>query len=980
VVVLRRSALGVAGLLAALLGTRVARGDNLADEADLRFQLAAEAYQKGDYRAALEQFLASNRLVPNKNVVFNIARSYEKLGRFPEAYLYYDQALGEEQDVEVRDKLKSALARIQPNVAILRVDTDPPGATLYVDRKDLGPRGNSPRKLGVVPGRNRVIAELDGHRPAETWVERAELGRETQVRLVLQPILGTVKVASPRDATVKSRDVPNSAPCTVPCALRLPPGRHQLDLELAGHRPVELPVDVPADKTVTVAPRLERLTGDLTVATDEPKALVEVDGKRSGLTPVIARLGVGEHRVRVFLPGFRPVERTVRIEYGQQTRLDLELTAADEVVAASRQSESVEDAPSSVSIISRPELRALAYPTIAEALRGVNGVYLWDDRDYIGIGIRGLGRMGAYGNRVLVLEDGQPTNDDWVGSSYVGYDGLTDLGDVERIEVVRGPGSALYGTGAFSGVINIVSRRDLPPGVRAGVSTNLDGVARARVRGDARLGQESGVWASAAIARSQGRDFYFPDFASAPTANNMPPGTAAGVDGFKSGTLRGRWWWRWATLQWYAHSHNKHLPGASFDAMLGDPRTRQQDDRAFLEARAEPKVSRDLTVLSRVHWNVYNFRGVYGKSEDSGGLEVDTFRGQWVGIEQRLVYEPSDAFRLTVGGEGQYHYLVEQRARDDQSGYFLDQSGPDAKPFGVGAIYLVGDAALGPRARLSAGLRADSYTTFGSSVNPRATLILRPYRTGNTKFILGKAFRAPSVYELYYNDGGYTQLANPSLRPESIYSTEIEHSHRFSPTVTATAAVYASYVDRMLDFRGQGTLADPSQAINSTAPLAIMGAELGIRREWRQGWMVGASYARSYARFLRGGQLEDILAFRPDPAHREVGNVPQDTASLKGAAPILARTVMLGSRLTLEGRRWDRHERVDDPDPQSRTDAAVLWDLVLSGHDERWNLDWALGAYNLFDWQYYHPIGTEFTQRTMLQTGRTFLASVEIGI
>ncbi len=68
------------------------------------------------------------------------------------------------------------------------------------------------------------------------------------------------------------------------------------------------------------------------------------------------------------------------------------------------------------------------------------------------------GGSGGYGNRVLVLVDGQPMNDDWLGSSYVGYDARVGLEDVERIEVVRGPGSVLYGTNAFSGVINLVTR------------------------------------------------------------------------------------------------------------------------------------------------------------------------------------------------------------------------------------------------------------------------------------------------------------------------------------------------------------------------------------------------------------------------------------------------------------------------------------------------------------------------------------------
>ena len=74
------------------------RADDLADEADLQFELGADRYRRGDFREALEHFLASNRLVPNRNVLFNIARSYEQLTRYPDAHRYYTQALGSETD------------------------------------------------------------------------------------------------------------------------------------------------------------------------------------------------------------------------------------------------------------------------------------------------------------------------------------------------------------------------------------------------------------------------------------------------------------------------------------------------------------------------------------------------------------------------------------------------------------------------------------------------------------------------------------------------------------------------------------------------------------------------------------------------------------------------------------------------------------------------------------------------------------------
>src|SRR5215510_6056493 len=84
------------------LAPTTAHAGGAADEADLQFQLGAEAYAKGDFRSALEHFLASNRLVPNKNVVFNIARTFEKLERFADAHRYYVDALREETDPKIR--------------------------------------------------------------------------------------------------------------------------------------------------------------------------------------------------------------------------------------------------------------------------------------------------------------------------------------------------------------------------------------------------------------------------------------------------------------------------------------------------------------------------------------------------------------------------------------------------------------------------------------------------------------------------------------------------------------------------------------------------------------------------------------------------------------------------------------------------------------------------------------------------------------
>jgi outer membrane receptor for ferrienterochelin and colicin len=940
-----------------------ARADDLADEADLRFRLGAEAYQRGDYRGALEQFLTSNRLVPNRNVTYNVARCYEELRAFPEAYRYFSLALADETDAAVRARIERALASLRQNVAVLEIQSEPPGATVFVERRDLGARGNTPLALGLKPGAYVVLAELPGYHPARAVVPALGVGQSRRVVLELEPILGRVTVAdTARGARVRVGDPAAVVSCTAPCDLDLPEGRHRLYLELPGYRPSELEVSVERNHTARLRPELTALTGSLVVSTDEPGALVELDGQPRGFTPLVLGVPVGRHRLQISLGGFKSVAREVVVADGRQTRVEVALTQAEEVTAASRSTENVDDAPSSVSIISRRELTALRYPTISEALRGVPGVYAWNDRSYQALGFRGLGRLGGYGNAVLVLVDGHPMNDDWLGSSYVGYDARVGLEDVERIEVVRGPGSVLYGTNAFSGVINLVTRKPTQRGGELGLSTVESGVARGRVRANVPLGNDSSLWTSAAIARSSGRNFYFPELGQ----------SARGADGFEAGTLEGRYRRRWLSAAWFLQTHHKRLPTGEYETLLGDPRTQQTDSRGSFELRAEPRWSEVLRTLTRLHANHYRFDGGYARLPVNGGLERDTFRGSWVGLEQRVEVEPSSAFKLTVGGEGQLHFQVQQRARDE-SGSFLD----DSRPFQVGAAYALVDVRPSERLHVSAGARLDAYSTFGRSLSPRLAVVGKPYATGNTKLMFGKAFRAPSVYELYYNDGGFTQVQSPSVGPESIYSVELEHGHRFSPTISGSASLFCNYAKDLITAVGRGDEREPLRYENARVPIATLGGELGVRRDWRQGYMLGLSYSFQRSRFLQGESWGALLGFEQSPEFRRVANSPEHLASFKGALPLLGRALTLATRLSFESGRFDRNERAGS-DAQSRTDAFALWDVVLTGREERYGFSWAAGLYNAFDWRYSLPVSAEFRQRTIMQDGRTVLLSGEL--
>jgi outer membrane receptor for ferrienterochelin and colicin len=965
-------------LLCSLLVVGSARADDVADEADLQFQLGAERYEAGDFKGALEHFLASNRLVANKNVLFNIARTYEQLKRAPDAYRYYVLALEGETQPQARKRVEDALARITPNVAILKVETEPPGATVYLDRKDLGPRGNSPRTLGLDSGHHKIIVEKPGYEPAESEIVELKIGKETKVELKLKQVLGTARLEGETGAQVKVDDEQSGVVCTVPCTLQLPPGHHTFFVLKEGFQTSEVTADIPANAVTPVRTRLTSQTGAVVVASDVRDALITIDDQPVGFTPAVLNVPVGKHTIKISQQGYRPFVESIEVTTRHETKIDAQLSFVEEVSAASRTTESVEDAPASVSIISAQELRAMGYPTVAEAVRGVRGLYLSDDRSYSTIGFRGFSRPGDYGNRVLVLLDGQPMNDNYIWSSYVGTDGRVDIADIERIEVVRGPGSVLYGSSAFFGVINLVTRsRTQRTHAEASLSTFEYGLGRARATGVVRFSPEAGFWAT--VSGLQGgaqREFYFEEYEADPTNPNaerkanglVSDGITRGTDRQVAGMITGRAWWKALTVQWFLNSRKKFIPTGEYGAIFDHSRARFGDTRGMIEARYEPQLTKSLQSLSRAHLNMYNFEAYTPNLPQEEGPSRDSYRGRWGGLEQRFVYTPGTTLRLTVGGEVVQHFTTRQVGVNDAGAYVIDDAGRAGRndPFTVGAGYVNADITPLPKLKIAAGARLDYYSNLPKfdllpATNPRLAFIVKPYEAGVLKIMGAKAFRSPSVYELHYTSP--FQRPPTRLSPEQIYSGEVELMHRFSQAVTGTVAAYTNLVNDLvvLNEIAPGMV----QYQNSASDVLIVGGETEARREWRQGWMLAATYSYQKAQYTGGG------------GRRDVANSLEHLASVRGAMPILGRTLMGMTRLTIEGPRPDRNEKPADA-PQERTDPGVVWDLVLSGEVEKMGLHYNLGVYNALDWRYAIIPSSEFRQRQIVQNGRTLLASVTL--
>ncbi len=946
-------------LVFAALWAGEARADGTADEAELHFRMGTEDFKRGDYNSALAHFLLSNRLAPNKNVGFNIASAFEQLKRYADAHRYYIDALDGETNPQAIAGINAAIARISPFVAVLDVATEPLGATIYVDRKDLGSRGRAPRPLALPAGRYKIIAELDGYEPAQSDEIEARLGAETKVALTLRRIVGTVRiaVAGGKRAVVRVDDEQAAPSCTAPCDLDLPPGQHELYFSADVQRAAPRTVVVVAHKTTSVTADLAPITGSIVVRADEENAQVSVDGAVKGFTPtVIQDVPVGRRKVRVTLRGYLPVEIDVDVKQGQAaTPPEVTLVPVREVTAVSRYREEIDDAPSSVTIISGAELRAFGYPTIAEALRGVRGFTLSNDRAYISASVRGLGQPEDYGNRLLVLSDGQSLNDNIDNASSIGSSARVDLNDVDRIEVVRGPGSLLYGTGALSGVVNLVTRpRDESSGVHAGFGVYDDAVVHGRAGFHYNLSPDKGVWASASAARSDGFDVSVPVTQMDGRARAE---TAHGVEAFNSVNTAGRAWWGPVTAQWFYTHRAESVPVGAYATTFGDPRTVLKDTRMMAEVRVEPRLSSNVELLARAHANHYASDETFAVA---GGNSVEDYIGTWFGGEARLVVTPVRWLRLTGGGEVQYHPEATLTGRASGVSYLNEHA-----PYYFGAGYALGEVSPTAWFKASLGARVDAYSTFGAVAVPRAALIFKTTKGGVLKLMGGSAFRAPSIYEQVYNDGGMFQAraVDParhlSLNAESIYSGEIEYSQRFLEDWVALVAAHAAGVKGIIEAGPDTPGSSVLRFANSKTPTLLAGADVEIRREFRRGWMLAASYG-----YQRAQYLDKKIA---DP---RLVNAPEHLASFRGIAPLLRDLVSLALRLSLEAPR-----RIS-LDSLATTSTALIADASVSGAIRDYGLHYTVGVYNIANVRYEVPVSSTFASKTMPQNGRTFLVDL----
>ena len=556
----------------------------------------------------------------------------------------------------------------------------------------------------------------------------------------------------------------------------------------------------------------------------------------------------------------------------------------DVVVGAAKREQSLGNVASAVTVVTGDRIRRFGYRTIGEAVASVAGVYLVDNRLSYSVGVRGLQIPGDFNTRVLVLVDGASLNVAWGAFAGLGYDAIVSIDDIARIEVIRGPVSSVYGTNAFFGIINIVTRSagDAPRAwARAainsihGVSTSTGfavGSVHEQVRGSVHFMNRIGETLTVAIPDGQKLGF------------DGSRSFVAGVVGAYGGTFG----------QVRASHYSRESPFAPYDVNPLIRPYEQFDTQLLVEGGHTREISKRLSVAGRAYTNIYKFSDSSPPYDPVTGYVLDTTgAAQVFGAEVRGRYEivRPNLLGITAGTEASF----------DRTRSTAVVVGDPTKPkidiptnYNLEGIYTEVDGQPLRWLGFTGGLRFDRNSKLEDRLSPRAALFVAQPEKAGVKLLYAEGFRNASAFEGTFEDGS-DFLANPKIKAETIRSFEAVAWAK--PTSGVSARLSGFYWDARGIIESVPAASDPNKLqFQNVTRYVSAGAEAEVAFRGSSGW-----YGFGGAAYTHVGTENEM----GNLVYGHVANAPAITASaglstpaLGGVAHISAEAIVIGPRPT----------------------------------------------------------------------------------
>jgi outer membrane receptor for ferrienterochelin and colicins len=661
---------------------------------------------------------------------------------------------------------------------------------------------------------------------------------------------------------------------------------------------------------------------------------------------LLSKIPPGTYAVTFSLVGYARTTLTpVVVAADSTTHADVSLASLPiqtepVVVTASRREQSLQDVPVSISSMDASTLNARNFVTVDDALRYIPGVNLTEYQ----VNIRGSsGYSRGAGSRVLLLVDGMPflTGD----TGEMNFETIP-IGQVERIEVVKGASSALYGSSALGGVVNVLTRRipDEPTTrVRAyggfygspsfaawdwkGGSRFLDGQAVTQSFRTGDLGM------MVHVSRMADDGFRQNDFRR---RYNAYVKTTLQLGLYEDLTVTGNLLHqrRGSFLYWKDLGHALVPP----DAQQGDM---VRSTRFFLSGQYRKTIHDALLLNAKALW----FRNDW---DDTIDTLTNASRSDVVRVDLQATWTPAEEQIVTFGIDGNLERV--------DADLFGNRTG------GGVALYVQDEIALLPRVKLTVGARWDyqdrDSLAANSQVNPKAGCVYTPGPGTAVRASYGRGFRTPSVAEAFIvtQAGGLDIIPNPSLRPERSSSVEIGVSQLLGETALLDAALFQTEFRDLIEPRFVPSGGVLKGQFNNVTRARVQGMELSAKVGcFARALMMDAGYTYVYPRDLG---LKDLLKYRP----RHI---------LYAGATARLGFLTLGA----DFRYLSKIERIDQEFTVFVNDAAAMVPVYVA--DVRLAADIApagvpvtatLIVNNLFQYNYVELIGNLLPPRTCMLT------------
>jgi iron complex outermembrane receptor protein len=620
------------------------------------------------------------------------------------------------------------------------------------------------------------------------------------------------------------------------------------------------------------------------------------------------------------------------------------------VTTASRFAQPISDAPSSAVVLTAADIRAFGWHTLADALATLPGLYVTNDRNYTYVGARGFLRPGDYNSRFLLLVDGMRVNDTVYDQALVGTEGLLDMDMIKRIEFIPGPGSAMYGSNALFGVINVVTRDGSGlSGLQGAFAGGTQGERKARTSYGWHGQNGADLLLSASAFARTGRDLYFPEF-DAPATNG---GIARRMDWDRAQNFLVKGRFADLTLSASHVARTKGVPTASFQALFGAP-DRTRDTQTSIGLAWSAQVAPTLALAAQLHEGQADYVGTgwYPGPTGAPALNIDGAHARWYDAGVSATVTALPRHQIVLGAE------LGRDAHRDQYNYGVQPYMPhldDQRSAVRSALFAEDEIRLADGVLVNAGLRYDDHRSPDvHRFSPRVAVVIRATPADTIKLIGGSAFRTPNAYEMYYAVPGIgRQIANPDLRPERVTTHELVLEHALADGGHATVSLFRYAVDDLIS--QQHDAATGMLVFRNMDRADARGVEAALDRGFGLVHL-RASYAAQLARgtgSMGGTPMIDS---------------PRQLAKANLTAPLGWRDGLLGAELQCSGRRLA---------DQGAAGGYCVTNVTISALRLLPGTELSLSAYNALGKRYADVAGPAFVQTTLAREGRTLVAKLD---